>query len=172
MFSGIVIVAMVRNCDNENWFWIFFNFPFKICCNICTLAAVITFKIWIRIHYDCPGDVSTGQDDCTESPNVLLCILLGTLLPACMNAFSVVVWEIIYTIVAQRVTKLGINKHILLPDIIPCTKMDIFIENHQTQSDFNDALIIKLFIFQFINSYGILFYIMLFRPQYNVSYIY
>ncbi|GFW28254.1 hypothetical protein TNCV_4639211 [Trichonephila clavipes] len=37
------------------------------------------------------------------------------------------------------------------------------IENHQTQSQYNDALVIKLFAFQFANTYASLFYTAFFR---------
>ena len=36
-------------------------------------------------------------------------------------------------------------------------------ENHRTQTQYDDALIIKLFAFQFTNSYSSLFYIAFFR---------
>lgn len=38
-----------------------------------------------------------------------------------------------------------------------------FTENHRTQTSYDDALIIKLFGFQFVNSYTSLFYIAFFR---------
>ena len=38
-----------------------------------------------------------------------------------------------------------------------------FAENHRTQTKFNDALIFKLFAFQFVNSYASCFYIAFFR---------
>ena len=38
-----------------------------------------------------------------------------------------------------------------------------FIENHRTQTEYDDALILKLFAFQFVNSYTSLFYIAFFR---------
>lgn len=40
-------------------------------------------------------------------------------------------------------------------------------ENPRTQTDFEDALILKLFAFQFVNSYGSLFYLAFFR---NIEY--
>ncbi len=42
-------------------------------------------------------------------------------------------------------------------------------ENHQTQSDFENALILKLFAFQFVNNYSILFYLAVLRPEDLVS---
>lgn len=37
------------------------------------------------------------------------------------------------------------------------------LENHRTQSQYDDALIVKLFAFQFANSYSSLIYIAFFR---------
>ena len=36
-------------------------------------------------------------------------------------------------------------------------------ENHRTQTQYNDSLIVKLFAFQFVNTYTSLFYIAFFR---------
>lgn len=41
-------------------------------------------------------------------------------------------------------------------------------ENYRTKTEYDDALIIKLFLFEFVNSYGSLFYMAFFR---NVSFI-
>jgi len=38
------------------------------------------------------------------------------------------------------------------------------LENHRTETEHEDALIIKTFLFQFINSYGPLFYLSFFKP--------
>ena len=38
-------------------------------------------------------------------------------------------------------------------------------ENHRTQTEYDDALIIKLFAFQFCNSYSSLYYIAFFRGE-------
>lgn len=46
-------------------------------------------------------------------------------------------------------------------------------ENHRTQTEVDDALVYKLFAFEFLNSYGPLFYtaffrqVSLFRPDYE-----
>ena len=36
-------------------------------------------------------------------------------------------------------------------------------ENHRTKTDYDDNLIVKLFAFEFVNSYGSLFYLAYFR---------
>lgn len=38
-----------------------------------------------------------------------------------------------------------------------------FSENHRTQTSYDDGLIVKLFAFQFVNSYASLYYIAFFR---------
>merc|ERR1711991_829528 len=40
-------------------------------------------------------------------------------------------------------------------------------ENHRVESDFQNALISKVFIYEFINSYGMLFYIAFFRSMWG-----
>ena len=41
--------------------------------------------------------------------------------------------------------------------------LPLSIENHQTRTQYDDALVLKLFGFQFVNSYASLFYIAFFR---------
>ena len=40
-------------------------------------------------------------------------------------------------------------------------------ENHRTKTEFEDSIIIKLFAFEFVNSYGNLFYLAYFRNNVN-----
>jgi anoctamin-10/anoctamin-7 len=42
------------------------------------------------------------------------------------------------------------------------------LENHRTQSEYEDALVVKTFLFQFVNSYFTLFYIAFFKSKYPV----
>ena len=44
-------------------------------------------------------------------------------------------------------------------------------ENHRTQTQYNDMLIIKLFAFQFVNSYTSLYYIAFFRGVRSLLFI-
>ena len=44
-----------------------------------------------------------------------------------------------------------------------CDCVGVTVENHRTQTQYNDMLIIKLFAFQFVNSYTSLYYIAFFR---------
>lgn len=47
--------------------------------------------------------------------------------------------------------------------LLTSTLFFLFTENHRTQTQYNDALIIKLFAFQFVNNYASCFYIAFFR---------
>ena len=40
-------------------------------------------------------------------------------------------------------------------------------ENHRTKTEFEDSIILKLFAFEFVNSYGNLFYLAYFRNNVN-----
>ncbi|XP_062910276.1 anoctamin-7-like isoform X1 [Mobula hypostoma] len=64
--------------------------------------------------------------------------LLTTVVSSLLNALSISVMGKIYQLIAVKMTKW---------------------ENHRTQTEYNDALILKLFAFQFANSYSPLFYI-------------
>ena len=47
--------------------------------------------------------------------------------------------------------------------ILTCLVSVFVVENHRTQTQYNDMLIMKLFAFQFVNTYTSLFYIAFFR---------
>ncbi|RNA28547.1 Anoctamin, partial [Brachionus plicatilis] len=59
-----------------------------------------------------------------------------------INVFTIMIMNRIYTFIAVSFTKW---------------------ENYRTKTEYDDALIIKLFIFEFVNSYGSLFYMAFFR---------
>jgi len=67
--------------------------------------------------------------------------------PSILNAISIQIFGFLYNMLAQKLTEW---------------------ENHRTQTQFNDHLIIKLFAFQFVNSYTALFYIAFFRKGANL----
>ncbi|XP_051882445.1 anoctamin-7-like isoform X2 [Pristis pectinata] len=70
--------------------------------------------------------------------------LLTTVVGALLNALSISIMRKVYQVIAVKMTNW---------------------ENHRTQTDYNDALIIKLFAFQFANSYSPLFYIAFLRTN-------
>ncbi|XP_078259191.1 anoctamin-7-like isoform X2 [Rhinoraja longicauda] len=69
---------------------------------------------------------------------------LTTVISSLLNALSILLLRIAYRRIAMRMTKW---------------------ENHRTQTEYNDALIIKSFAFQFANSYSPLFYIAFVRTN-------
>lgn len=62
-----------------------------------------------------------------------------------------------------RNTELRRNTGLELIIVWPSLSSLFLTENHRTQTSYDDALIIKLFGFQFVNSYTSLFYIAFFR---------
>nr|XP_006816507.1 PREDICTED: anoctamin-5-like [Saccoglossus kowalevskii] len=68
----------------------------------------------------------------------------STLLSSVLNSVSIMIMGKIYEILAYKLTDW---------------------ENHRTQTSYDDALIIKLFAFQFVNSYVSLYYIAFFRDE-------
>ncbi|KAF8359770.1 anoh-1, partial [Pristionchus pacificus] len=75
-----------------------------------------------------------------------LCSLCINFLPSILNTSSTMVLGMIYSGVVYRLTDW---------------------ENHQTQTEYQNALIVKLFAFQFVNNYTSLFYIAFVRPESN-----
>ncbi|XP_077983931.1 anoctamin-4-like isoform X2 [Glandiceps talaboti] len=70
--------------------------------------------------------------------------IYSTLISSVLNSVSIMIMGKIYEILAYKLTDW---------------------ENHRTQTSYDDALIIKLFAFQFVNSYVSLYYIAFFREQ-------
>ncbi|XP_041054617.1 anoctamin-7-like [Carcharodon carcharias] len=70
--------------------------------------------------------------------------LLTTIVSALLNALSISILGKVYHIIAVKMTDW---------------------ENYRTQTDYNDALIIKLFAFEFANNYSSLFYIAFLRTN-------
>ncbi|GFR33812.1 anoctamin-7 [Trichonephila clavata] len=73
-------------------------------------------------------------------------LLHGTIIATLLNTFSIMILGRVYELIAVKLTDW---------------------ENHQTQSQYNDALVIKLFAFQFANTYASLFYTAFFRRVSN-----
>ncbi|PAA75103.1 hypothetical protein BOX15_Mlig018999g1, partial [Macrostomum lignano] len=79
-------------------------------------------------------------------PNVTSssCLLLNAVVSSLLNAVFIIVIGKVYNNIAYALTNW---------------------ENHRTQSDYDNALILKLFAFEFANSYSSLFYIAFFRDK-------
>ncbi|GMT19210.1 hypothetical protein PFISCL1PPCAC_10507, partial [Pristionchus fissidentatus] len=74
------------------------------------------------------------------------CSLAINFLPSLLNTGSTMILGMIYSNMVYRLTEW---------------------ENHRTQTEYQNALIIKLFAFQFVNNYTSLFYIAFIRPEDN-----
>ncbi|KAK2185181.1 hypothetical protein NP493_243g00000 [Ridgeia piscesae] len=70
------------------------------------------------------------------------CLLYTTVISSVLNAISILILGKIYDVLAWKLTDW---------------------ENHRTQTRYDDALIMKLFAFQFVNNYTTLFYIAFLR---------
>ncbi|PVD35218.1 hypothetical protein C0Q70_06499 [Pomacea canaliculata] len=74
------------------------------------------------------------------------CLMLATVVSSILNAVSILILGKLYTWLARKLTEW---------------------ENHRTQTKFDDALIFKLFAFQFVNSYASCYYIAFFRGRFS-----
>ncbi|XP_055959025.1 anoctamin-4 isoform X2 [Patella vulgata] len=74
------------------------------------------------------------------------CLLLTTVISSIFNAVSILILGKVYDKLAVFLTEW---------------------ENHRTQTSYDDSLIIKLFAFQFVNSYASCFYIAFFRGRFD-----
>ncbi|XP_074650547.1 anoctamin-7-like isoform X3 [Tubulanus polymorphus] len=72
------------------------------------------------------------------------CLLASTICSSLLNAISILLLGKLYDFLAVKLTDW---------------------ENHRTKTAYDDALIIKMFSFQFVNSYASCFYIAFFRSQ-------
>uniref|UniRef100_A0A9J2Q3A6 Anoctamin n=1 Tax=Ascaris lumbricoides TaxID=6252 RepID=A0A9J2Q3A6_ASCLU len=75
----------------------------------------------------------------------LTCTIMVSMLPSLMNTISTMILGTVYGVIANKLT---------------------YWENHRTNSEYNNALIVKLFAFQFVNNYTSLFYLAFIRPEY------
>ena len=71
-------------------------------------------------------------------------VTMATTIPSILNAVQIIFFNAIYSSLAYILTNY---------------------ENHRTQSSYERALILKTFIFQFLNSYSLLFYIAFFKQS-------
>ncbi|XP_062567716.1 anoctamin-4-like [Saccostrea cucullata] len=75
------------------------------------------------------------------------CLITSSIISAVLNAVSILILGKIYEILAFKLTEW---------------------ENHRTQTRYDDALVTKMFAFQFVNSYASCFYIAFFRGRFSV----
>ncbi|XP_023221241.1 anoctamin-7-like isoform X1 [Centruroides sculpturatus] len=115
----------------------FFKYVFSTFVLIIMICIVFISVISV-VLYKLYIEINICEDDeeCNEFHN--------TIIASNLNTLSIMILGKIYNFFAVKLTNW---------------------ENHQTQSAYNDALIIKLFSFQFANTYTSLFYIAFFRKD-------
>ncbi|KAK6976839.1 anoctamin-3 [Biomphalaria glabrata] len=126
--------------DSLAWFY-----PFKLqLLKFSTSAAVLIFMVCVvvaSVFAVIVYRVIMNIDYCPDLPNKE-CLLLTTIVSSILNAVSILILGKIYDKLA-----------VVLTDW----------ENHRTQTSYDDSLIIKLFAFQFVNSYASCFYVAFLR---------
>ncbi|KAK3788799.1 hypothetical protein RRG08_029246 [Elysia crispata] len=128
--------------SDEMWFYPFKRQLMKYTTSVSILllmvALVIASVVGVIIYR-----VIMNVDYCPNL-NDNECIVLTTVVSSILNAVSILLLGKIYDMLAIKLTDW---------------------ENHRTQTRYDDALIMKLFAFQFVNSYASCFYIAFFRGR-------
>ncbi|XP_060078279.1 anoctamin-10-like [Ylistrum balloti] len=106
------------------------------------ILIVLTSVVSIIIYR-----VITSVDYCPNM-DATTCLLLTTVVSSVLNTMSILILGKVYDYMAVKLTDW---------------------ENHRTQTMYDDALIIKLFAFQFANNYASSFYIAFFRGRFDYA---
>ncbi|XP_052794757.1 anoctamin-4-like isoform X2 [Mya arenaria] len=128
--------------NEVDWYYPFKKRAWKICLSTGTLLFMVCIVI-ISVVGVIVYRVIATVDYCPGLP-ASECLFISTLLSSIMNAVSILILGRIYDYVARKLTDW---------------------ENHRTDTKYNDALIIKLFAFQFVNNYSSCFYIAFVRGR-------
>ncbi|XP_013418581.1 anoctamin-7 [Lingula anatina] len=126
--------------DELTWYYPFYRQCTKYAAS-CMVLVLMVCLVFISVAGVILYRVVITVDYCTIWPSTM-CLLFGTIASSLMNAISILILGKIYDKIAYILTDW---------------------ENHRTQTAYDDALVIKLFAFQFANSYASLFYIAFFR---------
>uniref|UniRef100_A0A914V0A2 Anoctamin n=1 Tax=Plectus sambesii TaxID=2011161 RepID=A0A914V0A2_9BILA len=117
----------------------------SVCVVFASVAGVALYKVVMRVQLNCTAELDDdASNDAKEGK--LFCVFMITIVPTVLNSLSIMILGYLYTKLVYKLTDW---------------------ENHRTQSDYNNALIIKLFAFQFVNTYTSLFYTAFYRPEEN-----
>lgn len=119
-------------------------FLLMVCVVLIISVSVITYRIFLRIDYCTITGISSNGTSIngTTRWNVLTCTVVTSFGATVLNAIAIMILGKIYDMLAVKLTDW---------------------ENHKTETDYRDALIVKLFAFAFANSYTSLFYIAFFQ---------
>nr|XP_022325224.1 anoctamin-3-like isoform X6 [Crassostrea virginica] len=131
--------------QEPNWFYPFKKQMLKFAISISTLLfmmSVVLISVVAVITYR----LFITFEYCS-SMSAIECLITSSLISAILNAVSILILGKLYEILAFKLTEW---------------------ENHRTQTQYDDALVTKMFAFQFVNSYASCFYIAFFRGRFSV----
>ncbi|XP_053399972.1 anoctamin-7-like isoform X3 [Mercenaria mercenaria] len=132
---------------NENdWYYPFARRAWKLCISAMTLLFMVILVL-VSVMGVIVYRVVALVDYCPDLPDAN-CLMVSTVMSSLLNAISILILGKLYDMLAVKLTEW---------------------ENHRTQTMYNDALIIKLFAFQFVNNYSSCFYIAFFRGRFDDS---
>lgn len=128
----------------KDWYYPFTRRAWKILLSSVTMLFMVVIVI-ISVLGVIVYRVFATVDYCPNLPDSE-CLFVSTIVSSVLNAVSILILGKIYDLIAVKLTDW---------------------ENHRTQTQYNDALIIKLFGFQFVNNYASCFYIAFFRGRFD-----
>uniref|UniRef100_K1PX34 Anoctamin n=1 Tax=Magallana gigas TaxID=29159 RepID=K1PX34_MAGGI len=131
--------------QEPNWFYPFKRQILKFTVSVSTLLFMMLIVL-VSVVGVIVYRLVTTLEYC-PGKSAIQCLITSTLLSAVLNAVSILLLGKLYEILAFKLTEW---------------------ENHRTQTLYDDALVTKMFAFQFVNSYASCFYIAFFRGRFDV----
>nr|XP_011431270.2 anoctamin-4 isoform X4 [Crassostrea gigas] len=131
--------------QEPNWFYPFKRQILKFTVSVSTLLFMMMIVL-VSVVGVIVYRLVTTLEYC-PGKSAIQCLITSTLLSAVLNAVSILLLGKLYEILAFKLTEW---------------------ENHRTQTLYDDALVTKMFAFQFVNSYASCFYIAFFRGRFDV----
>eukprot|EP00736_Rhodelphis_marinus_P007211 Rmarinus@m.17409 len=144
MFSHDVLKQDLRNY-NELYYYprrfqllqYIINYPFVLCCIIMLFTVMLWIYAGFKFTVEDVGRGSGQVDEDSDDESVTADDLNRNLVLGICNGIAIPAFNVVYKMAALRITEL---------------------ENHRSQMDFDDAVTMKVFAFQFVNSYSTLFF--------------
>lgn len=131
--------------QEPNWFYPFKRQILKFTISVSTLLFMMMIVL-VSVVGVIVYRLFTTIEYC-PGMTAIQCLVTSTLVSAVLNAVSILILGKLYEILAFKLTEW---------------------ENHRTQTLYDDALVTKMFAFQFVNSYASCFYIAFFRGRFEV----
>ncbi|KAL4230701.1 hypothetical protein ACF0H5_011077 [Mactra antiquata] len=130
--------------NEQDWYYPFTRKAWKLFLSTMTILFMVCLVL-ISVVSVIVYRTIARVDYCPDLPDSE-CLFVTTIVSSLFNAISILILGKVYDILARKLTDW---------------------ENHRTQTMYNDALIIKLFAFQFVNNYSSCFYIAFFRGRFD-----